>query len=290
MIPIDLSGKVAFVTGVADNVGFGWHIAKVLQAAGADVVLGCHPRVVSIVSRFLSRDKYAESRKLPFGVEGEFAPKLVVGCDAGYDTLEEMPEDVRAGKGYDGDVSIAGSMAKTQEACGHIDILIHSVAFSPEIGKTHLETSRGAYLTAMSISSYSLVAMTRAALPLMEGREGSVIGLSYMASERTVPFYGGGMASAKAALECDARFLSFFAGEHGHRVNIVSPGPYASRAAKSIGDIQQMVDQTTERSPLKRPIDAEDVANAVVFLCSPLAKNITGTTTYVDAGYHSMGV
>jgi enoyl-[acyl-carrier protein] reductase I len=288
---IDLNGKTAFVTGVADNVGFGWHIAKSLQAAGADVILGCHPRVVSIVDRFLNRDKYAESRALPYGVEGEFKPKAVYGCDVGYDTADEIPEEVRGQKGYgDLDVSIGGAMERLKADAGALDIVIHSVAFSPEIDKPHLETSRQAYLTAMSISSYSLVAMTRAAMPLMEGRAGSVVGLSYMASERCVPFYGGGMATAKAALECDARYMAHFAGENGHRVNIVSPGPYASRAAKSIGDIGTMVEETANRSPLRRAIDAQDVADATLFLCSPLAKNITGTLTYVDAGYHAMGM
>lgn len=290
-VGIDLTGKTALVTGVADNVGFGWHIASALQAAGADVVLGCHPRVVSIVERFLKGDKYAESRALPFGVAGEFKPKGVYGCDAGYDTLDDIPEDIRAGKGFKdaGDVSIAGCMERLKADVGHLDFVIHAVAFSPEANKTHLETTREAYLTAMSISSYSLVALTRAAMPLMKGRGGSIVGLSYMASLRVVPFYGGGMASAKAALECDARFMSFFAGEEGHRVNIVSPGPYASRAARSIGDIGTMIEETAKRSPLLRPIDAEDVANAVLFHCSDLSRNVTGTCTFVDAGFHAMG-
>lgn len=291
MVPLDLSGKVALVTGVADDVGFGWHIAKALQAAGAEIVLGCHPRVVNIVNNFLTRDKYKESRQLPFGVEGELKPKAVLGCDVGYDSYDDMPDDVKQMKGYtEGDVSIAGFMAKVQEMAPGVDVVIHSVAFSPEIAKPHMEVSRSAYLMAMSISSYSLVALTRAALPLMKGRKGSVVGLSYLASERTVPFYGGGMASAKAALECDARFLAWFAGEEGHRVNIVSPGPYASRAARSIGDMATMIDETAARSPLRAPIDADDVANAALFLCSDLARSITGTCLFVDAGYHSMGV
>ena len=168
-------------------------------------------------------------------------------------------------------------------------IVVHSVAFSPEIAKTHLETSRGAYLTAMSISSYSLVAMARGFAPLMKGRGGAFVGLSYLAGERAVPYYGGGMASAKAALECDARMLSWFLGEVGHRVNIISAGPYASRAAKAVGDIQTMAVETGKRSPLRRPIEAEDVGNAAVFLCSDLARNITGECVHVDAGFHAMG-
>lgn len=291
MISIDLSGKVAFVTGVADNVGFGWHIAKTLQAAGADVVLGVHPRVQNIVQNFLTRDKYQESRRLPRGCEGELQPLAVLGCDAGYDTWDDIPDEVRAQKGYgEGDVSIAGCAAALKEHVAGVDVVIHSMAFSPEIARGHLDVSRAAYLSALSISSYSLISLARTFLPLMQGRAASLVGLSYLASERVVSFYGGGMATAKAALECDARYLSWFLGEHGHRVNIVSPGPYASRAAKSIGDIATMIDETAQRSPLRRAIDADDVADAALFLCSDLARNITGTCTYVDAGYHAMGM
>jgi enoyl-[acyl-carrier protein] reductase I len=290
MVPLDLSGKVAFVTGVADDVGFGWHIATTLQAAGAEVILGSHPRVVSIVERFLTRDKSAESRKLPFGVAGEFKPKALLPCDVACDTDADIPANMKGEKGYDGDVSIAGCVERVKALTPHVDILIHSVAFSPEVQKTHLETSRGAYLTAMSVSSYSLVALARAFMPLMKGRNGAAVALSYLAAERVVPFYGGGMASAKAALECDARTLSWFLGVEGHRVNVVSAGPYASRAAKSIGDIQTMIDETARRSPLRRSIEPEDVASTVAFLCSDLARNITGQCVHVDAGYHVMGV
>ncbi len=299
VVPVNLTGKVALVTGVADDVGFAWHIAKALQAAGADIYLLSHPRVCSIVERFLTREKSKEERVLPFGAPGEapreFKPKALIGCDVGADTDADIDPALKGGdgtkaeKGYDHDVSIAGAMARVKELTPHVDIVIHSVAFSPEIGKPLPEVSRKAYLMAQSISAYSLTALCRASAPLMRGRNGSVVGLSYMASERAVPFYGGGMSGAKAALESDSRLLSWFLGEEGHRVNIVSAGPYASRAAKSIGDIGAMIDTTAQRSPLRRAIDAEDVANAVLFLSSDLSRNITGTTVYVDAGYHAMG-
>lgn len=288
MIPLDLTGKVAFVTGVADDVGFAWHIATALQAAGAEIILATHPRVTGIVEKILVRPQNAESRKLPFGA-GEFKPKATIPCDVSLDTAADITDAQREVKGYDGDVSIAGCVEQVKAITPHVDILIHSVAFSPEIQKTHLETSRGAYLTAMSVSSYSLVAMARAFQPLMKGRGGSVLALSYLAAERVVPYYGGGMAAAKSALECDARTLSWFLGEDGHRVNIISAGPYASRAARSIGSIGDMISATAQRSPLRRPIDAEDVGNAAVFLCSDLARNITGECLHVDAGYHAMG-
>jgi enoyl-[acyl-carrier protein] reductase I len=291
MIGIDLTGKTAVVTGVADNVGFGWHIAKGLQAAGAKVIVSPHPRITSILERFLTRDKDTESRALPFGQPGEFKPIALVPCDVSLDTMADMSAQQKETKGYDaGDPSIEGMIAGVKALSPSVDIVVHSVAFSPEIQKTHLEVSRGAYLTAMSVSSYSLVAMARAFLPLMEGREGSMIGLTYVAAERVVPYYGGGMATAKAALESDARNLSWYLGEKGHRVNLISAGPYASRAARSIGDIGTMIDHAAERSPLRRPIEADDVAATTLFLASPLARNITGSTIYVDAGYHVMGI
>jgi len=269
---IELHQKTALVTGVADNVGFGWHIAKTLQAAGCEVVLSCHPRVQSILERYLEKDKYKESRILPFG-QGDFSPKKVIPCDVSIDV--------------EGENSIQSLAQKIDTG---VDILIHSVAFSPEVTKSHIDVSRSAYLTAMSISSYSLVALSKAILPFMQNREGAIVGLTYLASERAVPFYGGGMASAKAALECDARMLSWFLGEHGHRINLVSAGPYASRAAKSIGDIGAMIENIAARSPLQRPITPQEVANTVLFLCSHLASGITGEVVHVDAGYHAMGV
>lgn len=291
MFKLDLSGKNAFVTGVADDGGFGWQIAKSLKAAGAKVYLASHPRVVPMVERLLRRTLDADARKFPYGVEGDFQPDGLFGCDVEFDTREDIPEATRELKAYkENDVSIAGAFAKYRELSGNapLDIVIHSVAFSPEIQKQHLDVSRRAYLTAQSISAYSLIALTRAAIPFMEGRQGSIVGLTYLASERVVPGYGGGMASAKAALECDSRVLSYFAGQHGHRVNLISAGPFASRAAKSIGDITKMIDAAAAVSPLKRGITAEEVADATLFLCSPLASGITGDVLYVDAGFHAM--
>lgn len=264
---INLSGKMALVTGVADNVGFGWHIAKTLQAAGAEIILSCHPRVQSILERYLEKDRYAATRELPFD-KGQFKPQKLIACD----------------------VSLDSDIKNCFEQIPSLDILIHSVAFSPEITKSHLEVSREAYLTAMSVSSYSLIALSKAALPAMKNKSGAIVGLSYLASEKIIPFYGGGMASAKAALECDARMLSWFMGEEGHRVNIISAGPYASRAAKAIGPIETMIDETARRSPLKRPIRPYEVANTALFLCSDLASGITGEIIHVDSGYHAMGV
>ena len=121
-------------------------------------------------------------------------------------------------------------------------------------------------------------------------KDGSVVGLSYIAANRMVPGYGGGMASAKAALECDARALAHHVGPDGHRVNIVSAGPYPSRAAKSVGEIDVMIEAAAEKSPLRRAITRQDVADSVLYLCSPMSSAVTGQVLYVDCGYHAMGV
>ncbi len=293
MVAIDLVGKSAVITGVADDGGFAWQIAKSLKAAGAKVFLASHPRTVGIVERIMRRPASAKSRVLPYGVDGEFKPDGVFGCDVAYDTLADIPEDMREMRAYkDRDVSIEGAFAKYRELSGDapIDFLVHSVAFSPEITNSHFETSRQAYLTAQSISAYSLVALSRAASPLMTGRSASVIGLSYIAANRFVPGYGGGMASAKAALECDARAMAFHMGAEGHRVNIISAGPFPSRAAKSVGKIDDMITAAAAKSPLQRPIEATEVADTALWLCSPMSSGVTGMVLYVDCGYHAMGI
>ncbi len=292
MIPINLDGKVALVTGVGDNESFAWYIAKALRAAGAKIVLASHPRMVGIVESFLSRDQDAPSRKLPHG-GGDLRVEKVYACDVSYDTMADVPESVRTDRRYAkfADYSIQGTVDAVGKEFGGIDILIHSVAFSREIKNSLLNTSRAAYLEAISVSSYSLIGMLRAALPHMKNRPGaSALGLTYLGGERVVPHYGGGMSTAKAALQIDAAQLAFFMGrEAGVRVNLISAGPYASRAASAIGDIQKMIDYAAERSPLPRGITPEEVADATVFMCSALASGITAQTLYVDCGYHMMG-
>src|SRR5436190_23084538 len=293
MIPLDLSGKLALITGVGDNVGFAWYIAKALQAAGARLVFACHPRLLGIVENILQRDADADTRVLPFGA-GNLKVEKVLACDVSFDTMADVDEKTRNDRRYQrhGDYSIQGMMGTVSKYFGAVDILIHSIAFSPEITKKAVETSRQAYLTALSVSSYSLTALLRAALPLMENRPGgaAALGLTYLGGDRVVPHYGGGMSSAKAALQIDAGQLAHNLGSKKIRVNLISAGPYASRAARNIGDIEQMKSYAAQRSPLPRSIDPQEVANATVFLCSPLASGITGQILYVDCGYHIMGV
>jgi enoyl-[acyl-carrier protein] reductase I len=293
MIPLDLSGKLALVTGVGDNESFAWFIAKALQAAGARLVFACHPRMVGIVENILTREPDAPSRILPYGA-GELKVEKVLPCDVSFDTMDDVDEKTRNDRRWakHGDYSIRGMMETVARDYQAVDVLIHSVAFAPEIKSKLVDTTRKGYWTALSISAYSLTALVRAALPLMENRPhgAAVVGLTYLGGMRVVPHYGGGMATAKAALESDARQLASNVGTSNIRINLISAGPYASRAARGIGDIEQMIQYNAERSPLPRGIRPEEVANAAVFLCSPLASAITGEVLYVDCGYNIMGV
>jgi enoyl-[acyl-carrier protein] reductase I len=293
MIPLDLSGKVALVTGVGDEKSFAWSIAKALQAAGARLVFASHPRLVGIVENILERDLDAEYRELPFGA-GMLKVDKVLACDVSYDSMADVDEKTRNDRRWNkhGDFTIQGMYTRFREIFQHLDILIHSVAFSPEIKNKAVDTSRSAYMTALGVSAYSLTALARAGLPFMENRPdgASVVGLTYLGGDRVVPHYGGGMSTAKSALQIDAKQLASNLGPKNIRVNLISAGPYASRAASAIGDIQQMIDYAASRSPLPRGIKAEEVANAAAFLCSPLASGITGHVLYVDCGYNVMGV
>src|SRR5216117_3299402 len=149
MIPLDLSGKVALVTGVGDNVGFAWYIAKALQAAGARLVFACHPRLMGIVENILERDADADTRVLPFGA-GNLKVEKVIACDVSFDTMDDVDEKTRSDKRFQrhGDYSIQGMMNEFRKDFDAIDILVHSIAFSPEIKNKAIDTSRSAYMTA----------------------------------------------------------------------------------------------------------------------------------------------
>ena len=292
MLKIDLTGKRALVAGVADDAGYGFAIAKSLAEAGAKVSVGTWPPALNIFTNLLERGKMDESRKLSGGQLLEF--EKVYPLDASFDTLSDAPEDIRSNKRYKdtGDFSIDGMVRRIESDFGKdsLDIVIHSLANGPEVKKPLLETSRSGYLTAISVSAYSLISMVSRLAPLMRNG-GSFLSLTYLASERVIPGYGGGMSSAKAALESDTRVLAFEAGrKYGLRINAISAGPLASRAASAIGIIEKMVEYCAGNSPLTEPLQAEEVGNAAAFLSSPLATGITGTVVYVDKGYHSMGM
>ena len=292
MLSIDLSNRRALVAGVADDAGYGFAIAKALAEAGASVCVATWPPALNIFTNLLERGKMDESRALPGGGLLEF--EKIYPLDAAYDTLADAPEDIRSNKRYrdNGDFSIEGLAARMRTDFGEesLDIVVHSLANGPEVRNPLLETSRAGYLTAVGVSAYSLVSLISRLAPLMR-RDGSFLSLTYMASERVIPGYGGGMSSAKAALESDTRTLAFEAGrKYGLRVNTISAGPLASRAASAIGIIDRMVEYCAENSPLQQPLTAAEVATSAAFLASPLASGITGATIYVDKGYHAMGM
>ncbi len=292
MLKIDLTGKRALVAGVADDAGFGFAIAKTLAEAGATVSVGTWPPALNIFMNLLERGKMDESRVLSSGQLLQF--EKIYPLDAAYDTLADTPEEIRTNKRYKetGDFTIDGLARHIEADFGgnSLDIVIHSLANGPEVKKPLLETSRTGYLTAVGVSAYSLVSMVSRLAPLMRPG-GSFLSLTYMASERVIPGYGGGMSSAKAALESDTRVLAFEAGrKYGVRINTISAGPLASRAASAIGIIEKMVEYCAGNSPLTEPLQAEEVGKVAAFLSSPLATGITGTVVYVDKGYHSMGM
>jgi enoyl-[acyl-carrier protein] reductase I len=292
MLSIDLHGKRALVAGVADDAGFGFAIAKALAEAGASVCAGTWPPALNIFLNLLERGKIDDSRRMADGSLLQF--EKIYPLDAVYDTLSDAPEDIRTNKRYKdvGDFSIDGVRQRLEQDFGTpaLDVVVHSLANGPEVKKPLLETSRAGYLAAISASAYSLASLVSRLAPLMR-RGGAFVSLTYMASERVIPGYGGGMSSAKAALESDTRTLAYEAGRrYGVRVNTISAGPLASRAASAIGKIERMVQYYTANAALPEELAAREVGTVAAFLCSPLASGITGSTVYVDKGYHAMGM
>jgi len=292
MFRIDLTGKRAFIAGVADDGGFGFAIAKALAEAGASVCVGTWPPAMGIFTRLLEMGKLDASLALSSGDKMRF--EKILALDAEFDTAEDIPAELASSRRYrdHGDCSIDGVARKLREQLGDqpLDIVVHSLANGPEVKKPLLETSRKGYLAAVGVSAYSFISMVQRFGPLVRPG-GAFLALSYMASERAVPGYGGGMSSAKAALESDARVLAYEAGRKwGHRVNIISAGPFASRAASAIGFVEVMIDYARRNSPLPEELSAAEVGNTAAFLCSPLGSGTTGTVVYVDKGQHAMGI
>ncbi|KAE8692825.1 reductase [Hibiscus syriacus] len=272
-LPIDLKGKRAFIAGVADDNGYGWAIAKSLAAAGAEILAGTWVPALNIFETSLRRGKFDESRVLPDGSLMEITK--VYPLDAVFDNPDDVPEDIKSNKRYAGSSNwtVKEVAESVKQDFGSIDILVHSLANGPEVSKPLLETSRNGYLAALSAS------------------RGSSLSLTYIASERIIPGYGGGMSSAKAALESDTKVLAFEAGRKNKiRVNTISAGPLRSRAAKAIGFIDTMIEYSIANAPLQKELSADEVGNTAAFLASPLASAITGAVIYVDNGLNAMGV
>ncbi len=290
MVEIDLRGKRAFIAGIGDDQGYGFAIAKALAEAGCEILVGTWTPVLKIFQTAWDMGKFDESRLLKNGKLMEI--KKVYALDASFDTPNDVPQDILENKRYKdvANYTISEVAKEVAKDFGSIDILIHSLANAPEVKKNLLETSRKGYLDAMSASSYSLISLLAHFLPIMN-EAGSCLSLTYLASEKVVPGYGGGMSSAKAALESDTRVLAFEAGRAKKiRVNAISAGTLKSRAAKAIGFIERMIAYAKENGPLQQDMEADDVGYTAAFLVSPLARAITGSVIYVDCGINTMGV
>lgn len=290
MLSVDLRGKRAFIAGIGDDQGYGWSIARSLANAGCEVLVGTWVPLMKIFNQGLASGKFDASRELQDGSQLNFLK--IYAIDAAYDTPEDVPQEIAENKRYKEyqGFTLSEVAEQVRQDFGSIDFLIHSLANGPEVQKPLLETSRSGYLAAVSASAYSFVGLLQHFGPIMNAG-GATISLTYIAAEKAIPGYGGGMSSAKAALESDTKVLAFEAGRKwGIRVNTVSAGPFRSRAARAIGFIDRMIDYSRANAPLDGELRGEDVGNAAAFLLSPLASAITGTTLYVDFGLHSMGV
>lgn len=290
MLNIDLKGKKAFIAGIGDDQGYGFAIAKALAEAGAEIIIGTWTPLMKIFTAGLESGKFDESRKLKDGSLMQISK--VYPLDASFDTIDDVPLEIRENKRYKDvpEYTIADVANAIKRDFGSLDIFVHSLANGPEVQKPLLETSRKGYLAAVSSSSYSFVSLLAHLGPIMNPGS-ATLSLTYIASEKVIPGYGGGMSSAKAALESDTRTLAYEAGQKWNiRVNCISAGPLGSRAAKAIGFIDKMINYSFANAPISKELKAEEVGNAAAFLLSPLSSAITGSLIYVDNGLHSMGV
>jgi enoyl-[acyl-carrier protein] reductase I len=182
-------------------------------------------------------------------------------------------------------------MGRIHEQIGHLDFLVHALAFAPReaLDGMYADTKRDDFKTALDISAYSLVAVARAALPLMQGRQSSIVTLTYLGSERVVQNYNV-MGVAKAALESSVRYLANDLGPLGVRVNAISAGPIKTLASSAVGGISGMIKLHSEKAPMRRAVDIDEVGDVGLFLLSSLSRGVTGEVIYVDGGYHILGV
>ena len=253
---IDLAGKTAVVFGLANKRSIAWGIAQKLHAAGATLAITYQNERMKLEAEGLIAE-------LP-GASG-------FQCDVSSDT------------------EIDSLFAALKDQYGKLDILVHAVAFAPaaDLKGEFIDTSRDGFRTAMDISVYSLIAVSRGAARLMTDG-GSIMTLSYFAAEKVVPNYNV-MAIAKSGLECATRYLAANLGSRNIRVNAISAGPIKTLAARGVGDLGEMMRAHAERAPLHRNVDQLEVGGAALFLASPLSSAITGETLYVDCGYNIMG-
>lgn len=254
-----LTGKRAFIVGVATDRSIAWGIAQALHREGA---------------------------QLAFSYVNDKMKERVEPLAHSLDCRLTMPLDVTV------DTQIDAAFERLKSEWSQIDIVVHAVAYAPReaLTGTFVEaTSREGFRIAHEVSSYSLIALARRAQPLMAGRRGALLTLSYLGALRSIPGYNV-MGLAKASLEANVRFLAADLGPQGIRVNGISAGPIKTLAAAGIPGFRKMLSRVAEISPLRRNVTLEDVGNAAAFLCSDLAAGITGEILYVDSGFSTVGM
>ncbi|WP_297471329.1 enoyl-ACP reductase [Acidithiobacillus sp.] len=251
-------GKKALIVGVANDRSICWGIAQAMRRQGAEVLL-------------TYQGERTKSR-----VE-ELAAQIGAPAPLELDLMDEE--------------QLASAMRKIGALWGNVDIGVHGAAFAPkeELNGSYLDaTTREGFRIAHEVSSYSFTAMARAMRPLMQGRQGALLALSYLGAQRAMTNYNV-MGLAKASLEASVRYLAYSLGADGIRVNAVSAGPIRTLAASGISDFRKILEHYAEQAPLRRNVTQEEVGNAAAFLCSDLASGITGEITYVDAGFNTVG-
>jgi enoyl-[acyl-carrier protein] reductase I len=254
-----LAGKRAVIVGLASNRSIAWGIAQAMRREGAELALSY------------------QTDKLKKRVE-DMAAEL--GCDL------TLPLDVAE------DAQIDAFFEGLKKRWDGFDVLVHSVAFAPgdQLEGRYIDAvSREGFRIAHDVSSYSLAALAKKAEPMMRGRAGAMLTLSYLGAVRAMPSYNV-MGLAKASLEANVRFLAIDLGGNGIRINAISAGPIRTLAASGVKGIRQMLAHVGNTSPLKRNVTIEDVGNAAAFLCSDLAAGITGQVVYVDSGFNIVGM
>jgi enoyl-[acyl-carrier protein] reductase I len=253
-----LEGRLGLVLGIANKRSIAWGIAQAAHREGARLAVTYQGERLEENVRELAR---------------QLRDPLVLPCDVAKD------EDIRA-------------LAEAVRTEFHgLDFVVHAVAFAlrEELDGEFVNTSREGYRIAQDISSYSLTALVRETAPLMEGRGGSIVTLSYLGGERVVPHYNV-MGVAKAALEMSVRYLAADLGPKGIRVNAISAGPIKTLAASGVHGLSKMLEYHRNHAPLRRNTEQEEVGDTALFLVSPLSRGITGEVIHVDGGYHVMGM
>ncbi len=253
-----LEGKTGLIMGIANKRSIAWGVANSVNSAGARLIL-TH-----------------QNERLGENVR-ELAPLL--------NNPVVLPCDVAS------DEQIQALMDRIREEAGHLDFFVHALAYAPReaLSGMYAETKRADFAVALDVSAYSLAAISRAALPLMQDRQASIVTLTYFGSERVIQNYNV-MGVAKAALEASVRYLANDLGPQGIRVNAISAGPIKTLASSAVSGISNMIKLHAERAPLRKQVDIDEVGDTALFLVSPLSRGISGEVIYVDGGYHILGV